>query len=233
MTGVTGTTGVLLAAGAGRRAGGPKVLRRDADGTSWVARSLGVLLDGGCDEVVVVLGGGADEAGRLLETQRAGGRVRLVEAPGWAAGLSSSLVAGVTVVAEAPGRAALVHLVDLPDVSAAVVQRVLARAGATPEVLARATYAGEPGHPVLLGPAHLAPLLAHLTALGPGEADVGARGYLQRHGVVPVECGDLATGEDQDDVSEEVQDGARGEDQGRAAEPVRSTEGRTDGEQRG
>ena len=32
--------GVLLAAGAGRRAGGPTALRVDADGTSWLERSI-------------------------------------------------------------------------------------------------------------------------------------------------------------------------------------------------
>ncbi|HEY6683600.1 MAG TPA: NTP transferase domain-containing protein, partial [Propionibacteriaceae bacterium] len=48
--------GVLLAAGAGRRAGGPKALRVDPDGTSWLLRSITVLREGGCDAVVVVLG---------------------------------------------------------------------------------------------------------------------------------------------------------------------------------
>ena len=47
--------GLLLAAGAGRRMGGPKALRVDADGTSWLVRSAGALLDGGCSGVTVVL----------------------------------------------------------------------------------------------------------------------------------------------------------------------------------
>ena len=50
------SVGVLLAAGAGRRAGGPKALRVDADGTSWLLRSIAVLRDGGCAAVIVVLG---------------------------------------------------------------------------------------------------------------------------------------------------------------------------------
>ena len=32
------TVGLLLAAGEGRRFGGPKALARDADGTSWLLR---------------------------------------------------------------------------------------------------------------------------------------------------------------------------------------------------
>lgn len=223
---------MLLAAGAGRRAGGPKALRHGADGTSWLVRSIGVLVDGGCDEVLVVLGCGADEARRLLETLPSGAVVQAVEAPDWACGLSASLVAGVAVVADVPGRAALVHLVDLPDVTAAVVRRVLAQAGGSARVLARASYGVRAGHPVLLGSAHLPPLLTHLASLDPGAADVGARDYLRRHGVVPVECGDLASGEDHD-LPPGEDPWASGEDQDPALEPVRSTEGRTDGERRG
>jgi CTP:molybdopterin cytidylyltransferase MocA len=43
--------GLLLAAGAGRRMGMPKALVGD-----WLARSVGVLRDGGCSGVTVVLG---------------------------------------------------------------------------------------------------------------------------------------------------------------------------------
>ncbi len=85
----------------------------------------------------------------------------------------------------------LVSLVDLPDVGAPVVARVLA-AGTGRAVLARAAYDGEAGHPVLLGADHLAPLVATL------HGDVGARPYLAAHDVVLVECGDLATGADRD-----------------------------------
>ena len=58
--------GVLLAAGAGRRAGGPKALRVDADGTSWLLRSIAVLRDGGCDAVIVVLGCEAARAREVI-----------------------------------------------------------------------------------------------------------------------------------------------------------------------
>lgn len=184
---VAAVTGVLLAAGAGRRAGGPKALRRDADQTSWLLRSVEVLRDGGCTEVVVVLGCEAEAARRLLE----GVPVVTLENPGWADGMSGSLRVGLATVTARPGRAALVHLVDLPDVSAAVVARLLA-IPSTPDVLARATYGGRPGHPVLVGPAHLVPLAATL------RADRGAQDYLRTAGAHEVECGDLATGRDDD-----------------------------------
>ena len=47
----------------------------------------------------------------------------------------------------------MVTLVDLPDVTAPVVRRLLERP-VTEDVLARATYDGKPGHPVVLGRAH-------------------------------------------------------------------------------
>lgn len=191
-----GVCGVLLAAGAGRRAGGPKALRCEPDGTSWLLRSVGVLRSGGCGEVVVVLGCAADGARPLLSEHVP--PLRTVVAPDWAVGISRSLLAGLTAAQDTPAVALLVHLVDLPDVSAAVVRRVLATAGSNREVLARAAFAGRPGHPVLIGTAHLPRLLAELAERPAAQSDRGARGYLTRHGAVLVECGDLASGDDRD-----------------------------------
>lgn len=191
-----GVVGVLLAAGAGRRAGGPKALRHDPDGTPWLVRSIAVLQEGGCDAVVVVLGAEADQARRLLRGAGvdADPRVRVVEEADWARGLATSLRAGIR--AAAPADAMLVHLVDLPDVTAAVVRRVLGAATAGPQVLARASYDGAPGHPVLIGADHLDAVLAEATA------DRGASAYLRRHHVLAVPCEDLASGQDRDGVTD-------------------------------
>lgn len=187
-----GVCGVLLAAGAGRRAGGPKALRFDPDGTSWLLRSIGVLLAGGCDAVVVVLGCEADAARKIIAGSGFGGdeRVSVVEAASWRGGMGHSLRAGLLAVPSPGFDAVVVHLVDLPDVTSAVVVRLLR--WASPSALARATYDGQPGHPVLIGSDHWSPVIDELTG------DSGARAYLDRHGVVGVECGDLATGQDQD-----------------------------------
>lgn len=190
--------GVLLAAGAGRRAGGPKALRVDPDGTSWLVRSVAVLLDGGCDHVVVVLGSGRAEAQAILIRADlpadVWARLTIVVAEDWAEGMGASLRTGLETAADAD--AVLVHLVDLPDVDAAVVGRLVALAARS--VLARATYHGAPGHPVLIGADHRAAVAAELTG------DRGARDYLDRHLSHRVECGDLATGRDRDQPDEEV-----------------------------
>lgn len=191
-----GVTGVLLAAGAGRRAGGPKALRSEPDGTSWLQRGATALLDGGCEVVVVVLGSQAVAARALLPTPPAE-HLLVVNALDWAAGMSRSLLAGLAAV---PGdsQAVVVHLVDLPDVPAEVVRRLVAAVGPSGGALARAGYGGRPGHPVLFGSAHLPPLAGSLRRLGPTDTDEGARTYLAQHPVTLVECGDLASGRDRD-----------------------------------
>lgn len=178
--------GLLLAAGAGRRLGSPKALVHDADGTSWLVRSILALRDGGCDRVLVVLGASADQARPLLE----GYDVEVVVAETWDEGMGASLRTGLGALG-ADASAALVTLVDLPDVGGEVVRRVLDRpVNAT--TLARATYDGNPGHPVLLGRDHWPGVID--TATG----DRGARDYLATHSIELVECGDLATGWDVD-----------------------------------
>jgi CTP:molybdopterin cytidylyltransferase MocA len=178
------TVGLLLAAGAGSRFGGPKALARDADGTSWLLRSVNALRP--CEEIVVVLGAEAGRAAALLPMS-----VSRIRCDDWAEGMGASLRVGLEALSYTDHEAVLVSLVDLPDVDAAVVSRVLDAAHG-PATLARAAYGGVPGHPVLLGRDHWAGVVE--TATG----DRGARDYLATHDVEVVECGDLATGADVD-----------------------------------
>lgn len=180
--------GLLLAAGAGRRMGGPKALLRDDTGTAFVSRAVDVLRSGGCDGVTVVIGAAAEEVRRLL----AGADVAVVVAEDWAAGMGASLRSGLADPSLAAADAVVVSLVDLPDVGAEVLRRLLHDVPPTPGALARAAYDGKVGHPVLIGRDHWAGVT------GTAEGDRGAREYLRRHPPVLVECGDLATGRDVD-----------------------------------
>lgn len=167
--------------------GRPKALVHDADGTSWLRRTVRSLIEGGCAEVTVVLGAAAEEARTLVPVGTG-----IIVAEQWAEGQSASLRAGLAVLdADADADAVVVTLVDLPDVTAEVVRRVLA-AGAEPSALSRAVYDGRPGHPVLLGRDHWPAVAAVATG------DDGAKPYLRAHDVLGVECVDLATGRDQD-----------------------------------
>ncbi|WP_210650139.1 NTP transferase domain-containing protein [Nocardioides sp. SYSU D00065] len=181
---MTSVVGLLLAAGAGRRFGGPKALARDDDGTSWLLRAVQALRP--CAEIVVVVGAEAELAAALLPMS-----VARVRAEDWSEGMGASLRAGLRALAPTDHDVALVSLVDLPDVDAGVVARLCASARG-PDDLARAAYGGVPGHPVLLGRRHWAGVAD--TATG----DRGARDYLAAREVALVECGDLATGRDVD-----------------------------------
>lgn len=168
--------------------GMPKALVHDDHG-SWLTRGIETLRDGGCAAVTVVLGAAADDAMDLLGgLDVADVGVDVVIASDWEDGMSASLRAGLGAVT---GDAAVILLVDLPDVTAEVVRRVVA-AGSGPADLSRATFEGRPGHPVLLGADHWAAVVD--VACG----DRGARDYLASSAVRAVECGDLATGRDID-----------------------------------
>ncbi|GAA2996475.1 nucleotidyltransferase family protein [Microbacterium aurantiacum] len=180
--------GVVLAAGAGTRFGGPKALARTPDGEPWIARAVTTLTESGCREVVVVLGARADEA-RLLVPDTA----TVVVAADWAEGLSASVRAALRVAEGTSADRAVVVPVDTPDLPVAAVRRVLAASVITgAQTLARAVYDGRPGHPVVLGRTHWHELAAVV------QGDQGAGPYLRAHDATEIECRDLWDGADID-----------------------------------
>ncbi|MFI6236298.1 NTP transferase domain-containing protein [Micromonospora sp. NPDC050784] len=182
------TAGLLLAAGAGRRYGRPKALV-ELDGEPLVRRAIRLLGDGGCGPVHVVLGAGADEVPDLP------GAVP-VRHDRWSDGLGSSLLRGLaSLPADVP--AAVVVLVDQPLLSPVAVRRVRA-AYAGGAVIAVATYAGRPGHPILLD-RETWPLLS-----GYAVGDRGARDLLRDRPdlVVEVPCDDVGSPADVDTPAE-------------------------------
>jgi nicotine blue oxidoreductase len=178
----------VLAAGAGRRYGGPKALVVH-QGRLLVERAVDTVRAAGCAPVVVVLGAAGDRVRARADLAGA----TPVDNPDWDTGMGSSLRTGLAALATTGAVAAVVLLVDMPGVGPEAVRRVTA--AATPDALVMAGYAGgRRGHPVLLGRDHWA---------GVAEAahgDVGARPYLRAHAALVrvVPCGDVADDADLD-----------------------------------
>lgn len=144
----------------------------------------------GCDEILVVIGAQAPRVAAVVPDS-----VETVINIDHAAGMGSSLALGLARLGDKVNDVALVMLVDLPDVTRAVLDRlvdVARSAGKPSEILARASYQGRPGHPVLIGRDHFGGVIEG--AVG----DSGAREYLSRNQVDLIECGDIGGGRDVD-----------------------------------
>ncbi len=177
--------GIVLAGGAGTRFGGPKALARTEEDEPWLRIVAATLTAAGCDPVIVALGARTEEA-----TMLAPEAVRIVVAEEWERWLSATLRSALAEALCTDADAALIVPVDIPDLPAAVVARILAMAGR--DVLVRAVYGGRPGHPALVGREHWERVVE--TAAG----DRGAGPYLRSHGARDIECRDLWDGEDID-----------------------------------
>lgn len=173
--------GVVLAAGAGRRFGGPKALL-ELDGERLVDRAVRVLTEGGITEVYVVSGS--------VPLSVPGAVV--VPNPDWESGMGSSLAAGLHAP-PATAEAVMVVLVDHVGLTPAAVRRVAAESHGS-AALVSATYGGRQGHPVVIGRDWWPEVRTS------AEGDQGARAVLAAHGdvLVQVECSDVASGVDVD-----------------------------------
>jgi molybdenum cofactor cytidylyltransferase len=170
-------TGVLLAAGAGSRFGGGKLLYPLADGTPIGLAALRNLRQALSRVVVVVRPGDV-----ALADTFAGEGVPVIECAEAVDGMGHSLAAAVRAEVHAPGW--VVALGDMPRVSVHSIEAVIAalHSGAR---IAMPTYHGKRGHPVGFAANYREELLAL-------RGDAGARTVLQRHAaeVVSVEVDD-------------------------------------------
>src|SRR3954452_8623538 len=125
--------GLVLAAGGGRRVGGPKAWVHH-EGSLLVERAVRTVREAGCAPVVVVLGAAAAEVRASAQL----GDAIVVENESWKSGMGSSLRIGLETLNGTDAEVAVVLLVDTPGVTADAVRRVAA--GAARDSLATATY---------------------------------------------------------------------------------------------
>ncbi|RMF97905.1 MAG: nucleotidyltransferase family protein [Gammaproteobacteria bacterium] len=157
---------LLLAAGAGRRFGGPKQLA-ELHGEPLLLRALSQANAVAGAGTWVVLGARAAELAPLLAARDA----RVLVNPAWTEGIGASIRHGV---AELGGQAdaVLILLADQPAVGSDDLQRLVAAWRAAPERPAAAGLAGRPVVPAIF-PASWFPALSRL------RGDRGARGLLR------------------------------------------------------
>lgn len=149
------------------------------DGERLVDRSVRILSETGCAPIVVVLGAWLGEVPGVIT----------VVNKEWAAGMGTSLRAGLEYLLTTPAQSALVTLVDLPGLTALGCARVVSSSAG----VAAATFQGERGHPVKFSREHWAEIIVS------AHGDQGARAYLKgRSDVELIEIADVASGADLD-----------------------------------
>jgi CTP:molybdopterin cytidylyltransferase MocA len=182
---------VVLAAGAGSRFGGGKLLAEYL-GRPLIEATLLGLREAPVDETIVVVG---DDAEGLRDRCESYG-VRLVENPEWAEGMATSVKKGLAACSP-DADATVVVLGDQPLVGAKAVERLVEahEGGAT---VAVATYGSKRRNPALFARATWPILEEELSG------DEGARGFLRRHPemVTEVPCDDVADPTDVDTVED-------------------------------
>jgi molybdenum cofactor cytidylyltransferase len=170
-------SGILLAAGAGSRFGGDKLLHPLEDGVAIAAHAARNLL-AATPEVIAVVRWGDFPLYDMLEQE--GCQVTMFQ--GAARGMGASLAHGVAQARGADGW--VIALADMPRIAPATIKKIIAalEAGAS---IAAPVRKGERGHPVGFG----TQLRDELLAL---DGDQGARAVVERHreAVKLIECDD-------------------------------------------
>ncbi len=188
---MSGVSAIVLAAGAGSRFGGGKLLAPFGERT-LIEATLSGLRGAPVDEIIVVVGA----EGERLRSISTAYETRIVENPDWAEGMSTSVRTGLRACAS-DARAAVVCLGDQPLVGAEAIERLVEafKQGAR---VAVATYGGEMRNPVLFAREVWTLLLREMSG------DKGARVFLMRHPelVTEVPCDDVADPADVDTVED-------------------------------
>ncbi len=140
--GVVRVLAIVLAAGEGRRMGGPKALLRLGE-TTFLARACRLLARPGVASVVAVLGA---EAERVRAEGGLPADVTVVVNERWQDGMLSSVWRGLDAAEAGTAEAVLLHPVDHPLVEPATVDRVVQALGSR-AAIAVPTWNGRRGHP--------------------------------------------------------------------------------------
>lgn len=166
---------LILAAGQSRRMGAQNKLLAEIDGKPMVARVVEIVRASKAGHITIVTGHEADRVKKALP-----GDLAFVHNPDYAAGLSTSLKAGISALpADIDG--VLVCLGDMPRISPVMIDRLIAAFDPVEgREICVPTHKGKRGNPVLWGKRFL-PEMAALAG------DVGAKHLIGAHADLVVE----------------------------------------------
>jgi CTP:molybdopterin cytidylyltransferase MocA len=203
---------IVLAAGAGSRFGGGKLLA-SYRGQPLVEAVLCKLHEAPVNEIIAVVGDKTGEEEERLRQLCSLYGALIAENPKWEEGISTSVKRGLAACLP-DADAAVVVLGDQPLVGARAVER-LVEAHEGGAAVAVATYGGKRRNPALFARETWPMLEAELSG------DEGARGFLRRHPemVTEVPCDDVADPTDVDTLEDLRRLQARG-----PGEPVNQKE---------
>ena len=162
---------VILAAGRSTRMGGPNKLLAELNGKPLVRTVTEQALASNASDVIVVTGYQAAEVEKAL----AGLKVKFVRNPDFAAGIASSVKAGIAAVPQ-DADGAVVCLGDMPLIDAHLIDRLIdAFAPDRGQLIAVPVSNSRRGNPVLWSRRFFDELMTL-------DGDIGARHLIARHG---------------------------------------------------
>lgn len=159
---------ILLAAGKSRRMGRPKLLMPFGQSTI-VEQAIDNLLGSVVDEVIVVLGHGAEEAIKTLVTKP----VKLMTNPDYEQGMSTSIIAGLTLV-DSQVQAVMLALGDQPLINSQTINKLVKEFYNHDKGIAIPTCQGRRGHPIIFAIKYKEKLLEL-------RGDMGGRQIIKDH----------------------------------------------------
>ncbi len=165
---------VVLAAGRSQRMGAPKLLL-DLSGRSLLRRVIDNVRASRCQEIVLVLGAGADR----VAAEAGGPGVRFVTNERYREGMGTSIACGIAALGPSC-EAAVVVLGDQPFVESAAIDALIAAYRQSGKPIVASRYGGVAGAPTLIGRT----LFAEARGL---TGDVGGRALMQQHPELVVE----------------------------------------------
>jgi len=160
---------IILAAGESKRMGEPKQLMPFGQSTILEKAIINNLLSSAVNEIIVVLGYRAEEVLKTIATKP----VKIAINPDYKQGMSTSIIAGLSLIAR-QAQAVMLALGDQPLVDSQTINRLIEEFYNHDKGIVVPTYHGKRGHPVIFAIKYKQKLLEL-------KGDIGGREVIKDH----------------------------------------------------